>query len=211
MGFFGRLLLVAGAVMLVIVGILLARTFSYGGADAGQRVDLPDPPPISAERAAAHLGEAIRFRTITLTAGDPREGQEGPWLALHDWLEDTYPAAHAAMSKEIIPGGYTLLYTWTGSEPQRPPLLLMAHQDVVPVNIGTEDDWTAPPFAGEIVDGYVYGRGTIDDKGGLVAIMEAMEALATDGYWPRRTVHILFGHDRRHTAAVEHGDTGLRA
>lgn len=195
MGFFGRLLLVAGAVMLVIVGILLARTFSYGGADAGQRVDLPDPPPISAERAAAHLGEAIRFRTITLTAGDPREGQEGPWLALHDWLEETYPAAHAAMSREIIPGGYTLLYTWTGSEPQRPPLLLMAHQDVVPVNIGTEDDWTAPPFAGEIVDGYVYGRGTIDDKGGLVAIMEAMEALATDGYWPRRTVHILFGHD----------------
>ncbi|MEO0784166.1 MAG: M20/M25/M40 family metallo-hydrolase, partial [Pseudomonadota bacterium] len=70
-----------------------------------------------------------------------------------------------------------------------------AHQDVVPVNIGTESDWTAPPFAGDIVDGYIYGRGTIDDKGAMVALMEAADALARSGFAPRRTVYFLFGHD----------------
>lgn len=196
MGLISKLLIGAGGLLGVLVAILLVRTFTYGGAPAGfEAVDLPEPPAINAEIAGQHLSEAIQFRTITLSAGDPREGQEGPWLALHDWLAQTYPAAHAAMTREIIPGGYSLLYTWTGSDVSLDPLLLMAHQDVVPVNIGTEDDWTGAPFAGEIVDGYVYGRGAIDDKGSLVALMEAAEALAASGFQPKRTIHIMLGHD----------------
>ena len=75
------------------------------------------------------------------------------------------------------------------------PILLMAHQDVVPVNMGTESDWTGAPFAGEIIDGFVYGRGAIDDKGNLVALMEAADALAASGFQPKRTVLFMFGHD----------------
>ncbi|MCI4643341.1 MAG: M20 family peptidase [Hyphomonadaceae bacterium] len=178
----------------VLVAVVLVRTFTYGGTSDLVEVELPAPPEISTQLAAQHLSEAIQFRTITVTAGDPRPGTEGPWLDLHAWLEATYPAAHAAMTRETV-ADYTLLYTWAGSDPSLAPLLLMAHQDVVPVNIGTEGDWTAPPFSGEIIDGVIYGRGAIDDKGSLVALMEAAEALAASGFQPRRTIHFLFGHD----------------
>lgn len=184
-----------GLVVAALIGIILLRTFSYGAAPVGTRVSLPEPPPISAQRGAENLSRAIQFKTVTLAAGDPRPGQEGEWLAMHDWLAETYPAAHAAMTRERVPDTLTLLYTWQGSDPALKPILLMAHQDVVPVNIGTEGDWTGAPFAGEIIDGFVYGRGAIDDKGSLVALMEAAEALATSGFAPRRTLLFMFGHD----------------
>ena len=190
-----KILMGLGALVVLVIGVVLYRTFTYGGAPVGDRVELPDVPAISAEKAADHLAEAIRFTTITLANGDPRPGQEGPWLALHDWLETTYPAAHAAMTREIVPGTLTLLYTWQGSDPSLKPILLMAHQDVVPVNMGTEGDWTGAPFKGDIIDGYVYGRGALDDKGNLVGIMEAVDALAASGFQPKRTILVQFGHD----------------
>ncbi|MBK8198539.1 MAG: M20/M25/M40 family metallo-hydrolase [Acidobacteria bacterium] len=183
------------AALVLFIGVILYNTFNYGADPVGGRVDLPEPPAISADTGAQHLAEAIRFKTVTLASGDPRPGQEGEWLALHAWLETTYPAAHAAMKKELVPDTLTLLYTWEGSDPSLKPLLLMAHQDVVPVNIGTEGDWTGGPFDGEIIDGYVYGRGAIDDKGSLVGLMEAAEALAASGFKPKRTVLFMFGHD----------------
>ena len=191
-----QLLMGLGALLLILVTVLLVRTFTFGGAPANvQQVELPEPPAISAEAAAQNLSRAIQFRTITLSSGDPRPGQEGPWLELQAWLEETYPAFHAAADKETVPGGYTVLYTWEGSDASLDPILLMAHQDVVPVNIGTEGDWTGAPFAGEIIDGYVYGRGAMDDKGSLVGLMEALDALARDGFAPRRTILLQLGHD----------------
>ena len=190
-----KLIFGALGLIVLIIGIILVRTFSYGGEPVGQRVELPDTPVISADSAAQHLSEIIQFKTVTLSGGDPRPGQDGEWLALHDWLSDTYPAAHAAMTREIVPGTLTLLYTWRGSDPSLKPILLMAHQDVVPVNMGTESDWTGAPFAGEIIDGYIYGRGAIDDKGNLVGLMEAADALAASGFQPKRTVLFIFGHD----------------
>ena len=126
-----KILLGIGAVLLVVIAVLIIRTLGYGGTPDGvQTVELPEPPAIDAQEAAEHLGEAIRFRTITLSSGDPRPGQEGPWLELQAWLEETYPDFHAAASKETVPGGYTLLYTWEGSDPSLDPILLMAPQDI---------------------------------------------------------------------------------
>ena len=188
--FIGLLLAVAA-----FVGLLVFNAMNYGAEPVGGRVTLPAPPAISAERGAQNLARAIQFKTITLASGDPRPGQEGEWLALHAWLEETYPAAHAAMTKELVPETLTLLYTWAGSDLSLKPLLLMAHQDVVPVNIGTEGDWESEPFEGAIIDGYIYGRGAIDNKGSLVGLMEAAEALATASFKPKRTVYFMFGHD----------------
>ncbi|WP_396272867.1 M20 family peptidase [Hyphomonas sp.] len=176
-------------------GLLVFNAMNYGAEPVGGRVTLPAPPAISAQRGAQNLSRAIQFKTITLASGDPRPGQEGEWLALHAWLEETYPAAHAAMTKELVPETLTLLYTWAGSDLSLKPLLLMAHQDVVPVNIGTEGDWESEPFEGAIINGYIYGRGAIDNKGSLVGLMEAAEALATAGFKPKRTVYFMFGHD----------------
>ena len=191
-----RVLFGLGGVLILLIGVVLVRTLTYGGAPQNVRdIVLPDVPEFDAAVAAQHLSEAIQFRTITVAPGDPRVGQEGPWLDMQAWMAETYPAFHAVAGKETIPGGYSLLYTWAGSDPELDPLLLMAHQDVVPVNIGTEDDWDAPPFSGAIQDGYVYGRGAIDDKGSMVGLFEALDALANTGFEPRRTIYLMLGHD----------------
>ena len=181
--------------LLILIVIILVRTFTYGGAPEGVvAIDLPLPPAISSEQAAAHLGQAIRFETITYESGDPAAEAAQPWLDMHDWLAATYPRVHAELALEKI-ADYSLLYKWQGSDSALDPIILMAHQDVVPVNDGTLDDWTGAPFAGEIIDGYVYGRGALDDKSAMIAILEAGEALLASGFQPQRTVYFMFGHD----------------
>src|SRR3546814_3972160 len=116
------------------------------------------------------------------------------WDRLHAWLSATYPAAHAAMTRTILPNR-TLIYHWPGSDAALAPIIVMAHQDVVPVTEGTEGDWKHPPFSGQIAENAVWGRGTVDDKGSLVGLFEAIEALATAGFQPKRGIYLVSGHD----------------
>ena len=96
---------------------------------------------------------------------------------------------------------HAMLMTWTGTDASLPPVILMAHQDVVPVNPGTDADWTHGPFGGVVADGYIWGRGAMDDKGSLIAILEAGEALAKSSWAPKRTVIFAFGHDEEVSGA----------
>src|SRR5678816_3650729 len=89
----------------------------------------------------------------------------------------------------------TLVYTWPGSDPSLAPVVLMAHQDVVPVTPGTEGAWKHPPFSGAVADGAVWGRGSVDDKGSLIGTFEAIETLAKAGFRPKRTVIVVSGGD----------------
>ncbi|MET0297084.1 MAG: M20/M25/M40 family metallo-hydrolase, partial [Microbacterium sp.] len=109
-------------------------------------------------------------------------------------VERLYPATHRVLEREIV-DGHSLLYRWRGAEASD-PLVLMAHQDVVPV---VESEWTHPPFEavveGEGADATLHARGAIDDKGALVAILEAIEQLAAEGFTPARDVYLAFGHN----------------
>jgi len=147
-----------------------------------------DIPPVSAQ----HLSAAIRFRTVSHQ--DAAQNDQQQWRDLRDFLERTYPATHRALKRELV-NGDGLLYTWPGSDPAARPILLMAHQDVVPVEPGTESTWRYPPFDGTIAEGFVWGRGALDDKGSLILIMEAVESLLADGFQPRRTVYLASGFD----------------
>ena len=142
--------------------------------------------------AAQHLSAAIRFRTVSHQ--DAAQNDQQQWRDLRDFLERTYPATHRALKRELV-NGDGLLYTWPGSDPAARPVLLMAHQDVVPVEPGTESAWRYPPFDGTIAEGFVWGRGALDDKGSLILIMEAVESLLADGFQPRRTVYLASGFD----------------
>jgi carboxypeptidase PM20D1 len=148
--------------------------------------------PVDEQSAADHLGTAIRFRTIS-SATDPEQNADA-FRAMHDYMAATFPAFHAATKREII-DGLSLLYTWQGSDPSAPPIALLAHQDVVPIAPGTEADWQAPPFDGTIRDGFIWGRGSWDDKGNLFSILEAVEQLAKEGFRPKRTIYLAFGAD----------------
>lgn len=204
MKFIGKVALALLALVLVLVVIVGVRTMTYkppAGADLS-KVKLAAPVSIDNTKAAEHLAESIRFQTISHQ--DKAEDQVAEWEKLHDWLQATYPAAHIAMTREVV-AGRTLVYTWPGSDAKLAPVVLMAHQDVVPVTPGTEDDWKHPPFAGVIADGAVWGRGAIDDKGSLITLFEGAEALASQGFKPRRTVIIVSGHDE------EAGGSGAQA
>jgi len=190
----GRIALGAIGLLVLLVAVIAVRTMTYKppvSADLGQ-VKLAPPIAIDGARAAQHLSQAIGFQTVSHQ--DKADDQPAEWDKLHAWLQATYPAAHAAMTREVI-SDHTLVYTWAGSDPALAPIVLMAHQDVVPVTPGTEGDWKHPPFGGVIADGAVWGRGAIDDKGSLITLFEGVEALASNGFKPRRTVILVSSHD----------------
>jgi carboxypeptidase PM20D1 len=163
----------------------------------------PAAPPIDANAAAGRLAEAIRFRTVTHQ--DPTQDEPAELDKLEAWLIGAYPAAHKAMLREVV-AEHTLIYTWKGSDPALAPMVLMAHQDVVPITPGTEGDWKHQPFAGDIADGAVWGRGAIDDKSSLISLFEAVEALAVQGFAPRRTIIVVSTHNEE-----KRGDGGKAA
>lgn len=186
----GRALLTVGLALAALVLVALVRA-----ADFQSKQLVVTPTADSAVDAAAvadRLAAAIRFRTVSHT--DRSQIDEAEFERFHRHLQRTYPALHAALELEPI-AGQSLLYTWRGRRSERRPVLLLAHQDVVPVEKGTEKDWQQPPFAGRVARGFVWGRGAMDNKGSLVCILEAVEALVAEGFQPERTVMLAFGHD----------------
>ncbi|KAI0813574.1 hypothetical protein GGR55DRAFT_676506 [Xylaria sp. FL0064] len=112
-------------------------------------------------------------------------------------LKETYPLVHKHATVEPI-NTFGLLYTVQGSEESLRPILLTGHQDVVPVELETLDQWKYPPFSAfyNKTEGFLYGRGASDDKSAITALMSAMEALLSqDEYRPRRSVIFAFGFD----------------
>ncbi len=190
----GKLALGLLAALALLAAVVLVRTATYQPPVAASLAEVALASPITFDlpRAAEHLSQAVRIRTVRHQ--DPSEDQPAEWDRLHAWLQTTYPAAHAAMGRELV-AGHGLVYTWMGAEPDLAPIVLMAHHDVVPVTPGTEKDWKHPPFDGVIAEGSIWGRGSIDDKGSLIGLFEAIEALALEGFRPRRTVMLVSGHD----------------
>ncbi|WP_218511043.1 M20 family peptidase [Variovorax sp. dw_308] len=151
---------------------------------------------IDAQAAAKRLSGAIPFRTVS-SLDDPK-GNNAEFDKLHAYLAEKFPKLHASLKKEVI-GDKALLYTWQGSDPARKPVALMAHQDMVPIAPGTEKAWSVEPFSGEIKDGYIWGRGTLDNKGNLLAQMEAIELLIGKGFKPKQTIYLIAGDDEEVT------------
>jgi carboxypeptidase PM20D1 len=191
-------------VFVVLAGVVVVRTLTFKGPAAVDTASVKVAPPVTVDldAAAQHLSQAVQIQTVSHQ--DSADDQPAEWARLHDFLQSAYPAAHAAMTREIV-GRNTLVYTWKGSDPGLAPVILMAHQDVVPVTPGTEGQWKHPPFSGEIAEGAVWGRGSVDDKGSLVTLFEGVEALAKQGFKPRRTVMVISGEDE------EVRGTGARA
>lgn len=167
-------------------------TFAPKGLADGSDIRLAAAPAFDLDAAVGHLSAAAQIKTISHQ--DPAENDVAEWDRLHAWLVATYPAAHRVMARTILPNR-TLIYHWPGSDASLAPIILMAHQDVVPVTEGTDGDWKYPPFAGTIAEKAVWGRGTVDDKGSLVGLFEAFEALASQGFQPKRGIYFVSGHD----------------
>jgi carboxypeptidase PM20D1 len=183
-----RLLLFIGAVLLILVAVLLGRALTV----KSMQIAAPAAPPLRIDRSAAlsHFTRAIQFRTVSFEGRTPTSEHD----AFVAWLAQTYPRVHASLQREVV-NGKSLLYTWRGSNAALPPVLLMGHYDVVPVEPGTEPKWEQPPFSGAVSGGFVWGRGTLDDKITVISLLESAESLLAEGFQPRRTILFAFGHD----------------
>jgi carboxypeptidase PM20D1 len=161
---------------------------------------------VDEQLAAARLGRALAFRTVS--HADPARVEWDEFCRLHAYFAATFPRVHAELAREVV-GEYSLLYRWDGSDQTLEPILLMSHLDVVPVETGTEADWTYAPFSGAVADGYIWGRGALDVKCGLVGLLEASELLLAAGFRPQRTVYLAVGHDEEVGGA--HGNARMAA
>jgi carboxypeptidase PM20D1 len=182
--------------LLFFLAVLLFRTALF--SQPAEPVEPVSPIRVDKRLVGEHLAKAVQFETTSQTGPDPIERGSYQtvqiFLGLHRALQSMYPLTHRSLCPEIIQD-FSLLYTWTGSDPSLKPMLLMAHLDVVPVEAGSEGAWSQPPYSGKIAEGFVWGRGTLDDKHNVIGILEAVEYLLRNGYKPRRTIYLAFGHD----------------
>ncbi|MDO7886881.1 M20/M25/M40 family metallo-hydrolase [Hymenobacter cheonanensis] len=192
--------------LLILIGlaaVLLANTLRLPNHQLGA---VPAAPAVAVvpDSALAHLAGALRIPTVSRTRY--AETDTLPFDQFQAYLQRTFPLVHQRLRLQKV-NRYGLLYEWPGTNAALKPLLLLAHQDVVPVLPGTDSQWVRPPFAGQQAGGYLYGRGALDDKLNVLGQLEAVEALLRAGFRPRRTVLLAFGHDeetqgRRGAAAL---------
>ena len=184
-----RIALVLAVTVLALAVVVVGRALRASSRQL--QVAPAVPVAIDAERAAAGLSAAIQFKTVSNQ--DPALFDASQFAGLQAFLTQRFPRVHRTLTREVF-NDYSLLYSWDGRGAGK-PIVLLAHLDVVPIEGGTESNWTYPPFSGAIADGYIWGRGTLDDKGSAMAILEAVEFLLGSGFQPSRSVYIAFGHD----------------
>jgi carboxypeptidase PM20D1 len=196
-----------GSVELLVAIVVVARTMLVPSKQIGR---LPHTPGrLDSQKLASDLAGTIPFQNISYEGGgteEQRRQSQAVFIRMDLYLRETFPLVFQKLEAEFVPMhpqesnfdltlSSNLLLTWPGSDTSLKPVLLMGHQDVVPIEGGTEGTWTHPPFSGQIADGFIGGRGTMDDKFTIVGVLEAIDALLHEGFRPKRTVYLAFGQD----------------
>jgi carboxypeptidase PM20D1 len=176
--------------LVLAVTIVVMRATAPGSRQV--RVEPSSAPGVDEAAIMERLGGLVQIPTVS-GEGDGQAYAE-VFPRVHAYLERGWPLVHQRLTREVV-ATHSVLFTWSGSNKQAPAMVFMGHLDVVPVEHGTEDQWTHPPFSGRVLEGHVWGRGALDDKSGVVATLDAVEALLRDGYAPKGTVYLAFGHD----------------
>ena len=154
------------------------------------------------ERAQENLSKAIRIKTISHE--DESLTDWGEFEKFHAFLREAFPLIHEKLELENVSKA-SLLFYWKGTDESLEPIAFLAHQDVVPVASGTENDWTHPAFDGYNDGEFIWGRGALDMKNHLICIMESVETLLEEGYQPKRGVYICLGHNEEVVAGSGNG------
>lgn len=174
-----------------ILGLLyvLFNTFTLRSK---QLVSEPAAEIEIASDALEHFSSALRIRTVS--PEDSKDFDSIQFDRFNAYLSDTYPLTDSLMEHKVF-NEYSHLFLWEGSDPTLQPIILMGHLDVVPVIEANRSSWREEPFGGVVANDTIWGRGSIDDKIGVIGIMEAVEQLLREGFRPRRSVYLAFGHD----------------
>ncbi|XP_066527810.1 N-fatty-acyl-amino acid synthase/hydrolase PM20D1.2-like [Hoplias malabaricus] len=143
------------------------------------------------EELLENFKEAIRIPTVSFSE---THQNSSALREIGQLFRKVFPTVFSSsLVKHEVVNDYSHLFTVLGSEPELVPYMLLAHIDVVPAN--EEEGWEAPPFSAKELNGFIYGRGTIDNKQSVMGILQALEYLLKKGYAPRRGFYIGLGHD----------------
>lgn len=196
--------------ILGLLGAFIAVTLVRAAFWTPEKVEfepLPDEQ-VDVEKYRKDLSDAIQIKTISNVDVDKVDWNE--FKRLHALFEERFPLVYKNLKCEEISLA-SLLFTWEGKNPDLEPIALLGHQDVVPVAEGTEGDWTHPAFDGVDDGEFVWGRGALDMKNHLIAVLESVESLLAEGFEPERTVYLCFGHDEEIVAAPTSGAGSIAA
>ncbi len=202
--------------LFVLILVLIFQTMTYPFAKPEietrtQAVSTPVP-----EQSLRRFAGGIRIPTISNEIYEETDFE--PFDAFMAYLPVAYPAVYQTLETDTV-NKYGLIFHWKGKDSSLPPILFLSHYDVVPV-IGYDpaapqatdtifrpgdppvaaaesiaQNWDYPPFSGAVVNGRIYGRGTLDMKCMLFALMEGADALIAEGFQPERDIWFAFGHD----------------
>lgn len=192
-----KIILIVIAVLIVITCI---KAFFY--KDKKPVVEPMPKENVNSDRVQRHLSQAIQIKTVSNPDDSKVDWNE--FKKFHDFLETEFPLTHKVLKREKISQA-SLLYTWEGKNPELDAIALLSHQDVVPIESGTENEWTHAPFEGYNDGEYIWGRGALDMKNHLICVIEAVETLLEEGYQPERTVYLCFGHNEEIVAGSNNG------
>ena len=184
-----RVLLIIIALLVIMIGFTLTNPFLISSK---QPAPAPTSVVLDEEAAVEHFSKALTYKTVSYQERKKFDLQE--FNQFITFLKNSYPAVHEKLELELI-NDYGLVYKWTGTNPEEKPIGLTSHYDVVPILSGTEKNWEVDPFSGTVKDGLIWGRGTLDDKIGVIGIMEAAEYLLNEGFAPSRDMYFMFGFD----------------
>lgn len=187
-----KILLTFTLLVVILVTVLLVRTNTYF-KDIQVKVDTPlIPVQVDREGAVQRFAQAIQYQTIS--HDDRSKLDPTPFLQLHQHMQSAFPLVHQKAERTLV-SELSLVFHLKGSDSSLKPALFMGHMDVVPVDLATAEQWQQPPFSGNVVDDIVWGRGAMDDKVSVLALMEALELLLANGIQPQRSIYFAFGHD----------------
>ncbi|HEX7366558.1 MAG TPA: M20/M25/M40 family metallo-hydrolase, partial [Pelobium sp.] len=184
-----KLLKIIGIILLLLILVVLTKTALFRSKQ--MKVQQYKSLHLN-DSCVVHLQKAIRIKTVSYD--DTTKMDSSAFYAFQQFLTQTYPLTFRQLKVERI-NKFGLILHWKGKSTSTKPVILMAHQDVVPIEEATKSNWHVDPFSGAIKDGFIYGRGTIDDKGSLIALLEGAERLLKEGFTPQTDIYFVFGHD----------------
>ena len=184
-----KILGLLGLILLVLIAIILFNTLRAKKWPVStlnkELVPLPDS-------AVQHMSQAIQIPTISFS--DTLPVDTAAFLTFRSFIEKSYPLIKQHLSKTVV-DSLNFVFEWKGQNSALAPIILMGHYDVVPVEQAVISKWIVPPFSGKITDSCIWGRGSVDDKCGVISVLEATEAMLRKNFVPQRTIFLCFGHD----------------
>ena len=175
------------AIVLLFFAYLLFNTFAFNSNQL--QVQPAEKTPIP-EGAIDRFVQAIAIRTVSFE--NEYDFDSIQFRIFNQFLENNYPLADSLLEHQTF-NEFSHLYKWEGKNTTLNPMILASHIDVVP--IASPRKWTVHPFTEGVKNDTIWGRGTMDDKFGVVSILETVEQLLKEGFQPERTVFLAFGHD----------------